>query len=277
MNENEDTAFDDREGDLSAVEGLTRRWNLDCEIVYGPIRSRRFGYSLGINLLPSGQKVCDFDCLYCQCGWSSRSLARQGFAGVPFPSLAEIEEAVEKRFRDLSTQRILPDTIVFSGNGEPTLYPEFTRAVEIVKHARDHYLPQSRIGVLTSGSQLLNEAVFLTVSALDLKSIKFDAGGEWLDRPLTTYDLQKMIPIWRELPQLTIQSFFCEGRFDNTASKDVEPWLGGLLQIQPGRVQIYTLDRVPPVPQMRRASSLTLQALAGRVRSHVHCVVELFG
>jgi len=277
MNEKEDIGVEDGGDVRSAGERLTRRWNLDCEIVYGPIPSRRFGYSLGVNLLPSGQKVCDFDCLYCQCGGSSRSLARQGFAGVPFPSLAEIEEAVEKRFRDLSTQRILPDTIVFSGNGEPTLYPEFTRAVEIVKQARDHYLPQSRVGILTNGSQLQNEMVFQTVSALDLKSVKFDAGGEWLDRPLTTYDLQEMIPIWRELPQLTIQSFFCEGRFDNTASRDVEPWLGGLLQIQPARVQIYTLDRVPPVPQMRRASSLTLEALAGRVRLSLQGVVELFG
>ena len=83
-------------GDSSRVDHpskkeLKRRWNLDCDIVYGPIPSRRFGYSLGVNLLPSGQKVCDFDCLYCQCGWTPRSLVEQGFTSVAYPSLAEIE------------------------------------------------------------------------------------------------------------------------------------------------------------------------------------------
>lgn len=268
-------------GDSSRVDHpskkeLKRRWNLDCDIVYGPIPSRRFGYSLGVNLLPSGQKVCDFDCLYCQCGWTPRSLVEQGFTSVAYPSLAEIERNVEVRFRELREHGNLPNTVVFSGNGEPTLHPDFAKAVALVKHYRDQYLPKARVGILTNGSQLRDSAVFRAVAALDLKSVKFDAGGEWLDRPLIHYELKELIRVWRELPNLTIQSFFCEGQFDNTLPRDVDPWMERLAQIQPPRLQIYTLDRVPPVPVIHKASSQTLETIADKVKQRLQCAVEIY-
>jgi wyosine [tRNA(Phe)-imidazoG37] synthetase (radical SAM superfamily) len=268
-------------GDSSRVDQpskkeLKRHWNLDCDIVYGPISSRRFGYSLGVNLLPSGQKVCNFDCLYCQCGWTPRFLAKQGFTGVAYPSLAEIERDIDVRFKGLREQGNLPHTVVFSGNGEPTLHPDFAKAVAVVERYCDQYLPEAQVGILTNGSQLRDSVVFQAVCALDLKSVKFDAGGEWLDRPLAHYDLGELIPVWRELPNLTIQSFFCEGQFDNTVPLHVDPWLERLVQIQPRRLQIYTLDRVPPVPVIHKASSQTLGTIADKVKQRLQCAVEIY-
>ncbi len=253
-----------------------KRWDLDCDIVYGPIPSRRFGLSLGINLLPSGQKVCDFDCLYCQCGWSSRRLAENCFAGVPFPTLKEIEFSLERDFQDLASRGTVPDTVVFSGNGEPTLHPGFTEAVELVLEFRDTYLPKAQVGILTNGAGLLRQKTFEVVAALDLKSVKFDAGGEWLDRPLVHFDLKQLVPVWRELPGLTIQSFFSEGKFDNTKSEILDPWLAELARINPQRVQIYTLDREPPVTVMTKASPETLNHIAGKVKSVIRGHVEVF-
>jgi wyosine [tRNA(Phe)-imidazoG37] synthetase (radical SAM superfamily) len=267
---------DSTHGDRSETIELKRRWNLDCELVYGPISSRRFGFSLGVNLLPSGQKVCDFDCLYCQCGWTSRSLVEQCFVGVPFPSLDEIKASVDLRFSQLSSQDHQPNTIVFSGNGEPTLHPEFPKAVELVIQARDQYLPETRVGILTNGCQLIRPSVFRAVSGMDLKSVKFDAGGEWLDRPLTDYDLDKLIPVWRELPNLVIQSFFNDGRFSNIGPATVEPWIERLAKIRPARLHLYTLDRVPPVSLMRKAGIETLKNLANTVTQRVGCAVEVF-
>jgi wyosine [tRNA(Phe)-imidazoG37] synthetase (radical SAM superfamily) len=260
----------------SGQTGHKKRWNLDCDIVYGPIHSRRFGYSLGINLLPSGQKVCDFDCLYCQCGWSSRRMVESGFAGVPFPSLREIESNLETGFKDLAAKLTLPDTIIFSGNGEPTLHPDFIEAVELVKAGRDTYLPKTSLGILTNGVSLLRQRVFEVVARLELKSVKFDAGGEWLDRPLISYDINRLVPVWSELPGLTIQSFFSEGKFDNTGRETLDPWLAELERINPQRVQLYTLDREPPVPVMMKASSETLERIAGLVRSAVSGQVQVF-
>ena len=253
-----------------------KHWDLDCEIVYGPIPSRRFGLSLGINLLPNGQKVCDFDCLYCQCGWSSRSLVEECFAGVPFPTLKEIESSLGTRFKDLASKGTIPDTVVFSGNGEPTLHPRFTEAVELVLEFRDAYLPKAEVGILTNGTGLLNQRTFEVIAALELKSVKFDAGGEWLDRPLVPYDLMQLVPVWSQLPGLTIQSFFSEGKFDNTRPEVLDPWLAGLARINPPRVHIYTLDREPPVSVMMKASRETLERIAGTVRNIIAGKVEVF-
>ena len=60
------------------------------DIVFGPIRSRRLGSSLGVNILPSKGKLCNFDCVYCECGWN-----RDGVSDSKFPTLAEVEEALE--------------------------------------------------------------------------------------------------------------------------------------------------------------------------------------
>ena len=189
-----------------------KEWSLECPLVYGPVRSRRHGFSLGINLLPGGRKVCDFDCLYCQCGRSSRQIALDSFSGVPFLPLDEIEGTIDSRFKELESKKVLPDTIVFSGNGEPTLHPSFPKVCEVVRRSRDQYLPESRIGILTNGTRTLDPAVFEAIAELDWTSIKLDAGGLWLNRPILSYDLEKLIPVWRQIPVLTIQSFFNEGR-----------------------------------------------------------------
>jgi wyosine [tRNA(Phe)-imidazoG37] synthetase (radical SAM superfamily) len=254
-----------------------RNWDLNCEIVYGPIPSRRFGLSLGINLLPSGLKVCDFDCLYCQCGWTFRPLVEKCFAGVPFPQLVEIERAVAARFGEVCQSSSIPDIIMFSGNGEPTLHPEFREAVEIVSKARNTHLPGSRLGLLTNGSHLLNRAIFETLAAIEFKSIKFDAGREWLDRPLVVQNLADLLQVWRELPNLTIQSFFCEGQFANTGIEHIGPWLEHLVKVRPISLQIYTLDRVPPVSTMTKASSETLEGIAKLARKAMtECIVEVY-
>jgi wyosine [tRNA(Phe)-imidazoG37] synthetase (radical SAM superfamily) len=254
-----------------------RYWDLNCEIVYGPISSRRFGLSLGINLLPSGLKVCDFDCLYCQCGWTFRRLVESSFAGVPFPSLIEIERAVTARFGDIARSSYTPDVIMFSGNGEPTLHPQFREAVEIVAQARNSFLPESRLGLLTNGSHLFNRTIFEALPLIELKSVKFDAGREWLDRPLVAQSLMTLLQVWGELPDLTIQSFFCEGQFANTGAGPIQSWLGHLVIVRPIRLQLYTLDRVPPVSTMTKASLETLESIAEQARQAMtQCKVEVF-
>ena len=91
------------------------------DIVFGPIFSRRLGSSLGVNILPSKGKLCNFDCVYCECGWN-----RDGIAERRFPVLAEVEAALEEKMSDAAANGIPVDSITFSGNGEPTMNPDFS-------------------------------------------------------------------------------------------------------------------------------------------------------
>ena len=95
-------------------------------VVFGPVRSRRLGLSLGINLLPLHSKYCSFNCIYCECGWTP--LHDQESHELPSRQL--VKEALEAKLKVLKEENRLPDAITYAGNGEPTIHPDFAGIVE---------------------------------------------------------------------------------------------------------------------------------------------------
>src|SRR5204863_5147391 len=98
-------------------------------VVYGPVRSRRLGASLGINLLPPGLKVCNMNCAYCQYGWT-RGTRRMLTRVRGWPDIDHVEAAVAQRLRSAAQQNELLDRITVAGHGEPTLHPAFEEVAE---------------------------------------------------------------------------------------------------------------------------------------------------
>jgi len=91
------------------------------KIIFGPIKSRRLGISLGVNLLPTTSKVCTFDCIYCECGWNPKKRKQK----AELPTRQMVMEKLEEKLLEMTAGNELPDVITFAGNGEPTLHPEF--------------------------------------------------------------------------------------------------------------------------------------------------------
>jgi wyosine [tRNA(Phe)-imidazoG37] synthetase (radical SAM superfamily) len=114
------------------------------EIVFGPVKSRRLGVSLGINLLPTGKKICNFDCIYCECGWT-RDVE---IAVSRLPSREEVYSALDLKLSEMKTKKHAPDVITYAGNGEPTLHPDFPGIIDDSIQLRDKYFPEARIAVL---------------------------------------------------------------------------------------------------------------------------------
>jgi hypothetical protein len=148
--------------------------------------------------------------------------------------------------------------------------------VDLVRVARNQYLPSSLLGILTNGTMLGKKAVFEAVAGLEIKCLKLDAGSLWMDRPCTSYNLDQLIPLWREIPDLTIQSFFCEGQFDNTRPEWVDLWIEQLKKILPARLQIYTLAREAPVPTLQKARGETLERIATLVKREISLNLQVF-
>ena len=109
-------------------------------LVYGPVHSRRFGRSLGINLLPQGIRLCTYDCSYCQCSGERARHRRR--SAPPFPSLASLERDLVEA---LTTDPAIND-ICFAGAGEPTLHPRFREALLLARTLRDRLAPRAKIG-----------------------------------------------------------------------------------------------------------------------------------
>ncbi len=234
--------------------------DLQNGIVYGPVTSRRFGRSLGVNLAPAGRKTCNYNCAYCQYGWTSFP------PSAAFPHTADVVAAVD----DALTRDPDVDTITVAGNGEPTLHPAFAPISEGLFLVRARRAPKARLALLSNASTLGRLDIVYSLSRFDERCMKLDAGDA------TTFRLMNagMIPLGRVIAdlktvgRLTLQSMFVRDRertIDNTTPRAVDAWLEAVDRIRPERVDLYTLARVPARASLVAAPRDVLDAIASRV------------
>lgn len=240
-------------------------------IIFGPIKSRRLGVSLGINLLPTNSKLCNFDCIYCECGWTDLKKAPK----FKFHSRKEIKEALEYKLQHLLNQKEKLCSITFAGNGEPTLHPEFEEIINDTIELRDKYYPNSKISVLSNSLMLNNSKVVSALKKVDKRILKLDAGTEDLfqkiDQPLNNRTLEWVVYHLNQFNgDLTIQTMFLKGLhkaqpIDNTTDYEVDSWLELLKIIKPKEVMLYSLDRPTPETNLEKISFEKLQEIGKKV------------
>jgi len=236
-------------------------------ITYGPVHSRRLGRSLGINILPAGRKVCNFDCRYCQYGWTDpRFLA--SMKESDFPAVADVLDAVASTLKTLFEP---PAYLTFSGNGEPTLHPRFGEIVEGVARLRDALAPRARTAILSNSSRVTDAGVRKALARLDVRIMKLDAGTEECfqryNRPVEGLTLEAVVEGLRALPGTTIQTLLTAGPVGNLDEKETAAWLERVDAIRPRAVQLYTLDRGAPCEQLVAATRDELTAVGVRVEA----------
>jgi wyosine [tRNA(Phe)-imidazoG37] synthetase (radical SAM superfamily) len=242
------------------------------QIVFGPIQSRRFGSSLGINLLPLDNKICNFNCIYCECGWTDLKSVNEKF----FSSKVIIEE-VEKKFKVLIESKTYIDCITFAGNGEPTMHPYFFDIIEKIIVLRDIYFPEKKIVVLSNSALLGNKKVLKALQKVDLRVLKLDAGTNDLflkiNKPLSSKKIGWYIEKLKEFNgDLIIQTIFLRGNYenqyiDNIQENELKAWLFALGEIRPKLVMIYTIDRDTPANSLEKIPNETLESIAEKVRN----------
>lgn len=243
------------------------------EVVFGPVRSRRLGLSLGINLLPLHTKYCSFNCIYCECGWTPRNLLNH----PDFPSREEVSGYLEQRLQQLAAENYMPDAITFAGNGEPTLHPEFAGIVDDTIILRDKYTPDAQVTVLSNASRIHIPAVFQALKKLDNNILKLDAGSEkmftMINNPGEPVAFATLIEGLKKFQgEVIIQSMFLRGTFqgeivDNTTGTEVDEWLRYLIEIKPKMVMIYPVARDTPVHNLEKIPFIELTAIAEKIRN----------
>ncbi|MCX6259111.1 MAG: radical SAM protein [Bacteroidia bacterium] len=252
------------------------------EIIFGPIFSRRLGISLGINVLPAAQKLCNFNCIYCECGWTKADAGKLGH----LPSRMEVRQALEAKLSQMAMQEEELDVITFAGNGEPTLHPDFPGIVDDTIELRDKYFPGKRIAVLSNATNISNPLISEALMKVDDNILKLDAGTidkiKLINHPQAEFDFGKLIDGLGQFGHnLVIQSLFLKGHFeskdvDNTTEEDIVAWLKIIERIIPLRVMIYTFARSTPSSGLIKLSYVELQQIADRVR-HLGIEVQVSG
>jgi wyosine [tRNA(Phe)-imidazoG37] synthetase (radical SAM superfamily) len=241
------------------------------QLIFGPVKSRRFGASLGVNLLPTDSKLCNFECIYCECGWSEEKRTK-----VEFADREQLVLALRDRLIQMKTEGVTPDSITFAGNGEPTMHPEFAVIIEDVIHVRDQFATGAKIVVLTNALLADRVNVRRGLMLADRRILKLDAGDSELFRlinaPNGVNAFQKIKDTLESYAgQIEIQSLFLKAQsdgqaIDNTNPHSVAAWIKELKQIKPLSVQLYSVDREAPLHSVKAVDKATLQQLAERVR-----------
>ncbi len=217
------------------------------EIVFGPIRSRRLGSSLGVNLLPLEGKLCNFDCVYCECGWN-----KDGRSGGDFPPLADIEAALEKKMSEAASEGVAIDSVTFSGNGEPTIHPDFPQVIDITLKLRDRYFPNAKVSVLSNATMVSRKDVAEALMRVDNPILKIDASSDELiqkiNKPAGSYRLAEVMESLRKFDgNFVLQTMFLKSPdFDTTAPEALQAWMDIVRDLRPREIMVYTIDRETP-------------------------------
>ena len=240
--------------------------------IFGPVRSRRLGISLGINLMPPDGKVCTFDCIYCECGLNAERRPK-----LPRPTREEVAEALEKKLQEMAAEGQLPDVLTFAGNGEPTTHPHFADIIDDTIRLRDQYCPEAKVSVLSNATQLHRRDVFEALLRVDNNIQKLDTVDadfiRAVDRPTSpNYDVAKVVEQLKAFQgHVIIQTIFFKVEERGARSEErpssfllppssniggsyVEPWLKKIVAIAPSQVMIYTIDRETPVKGLEKAT-----------------------
>lgn len=249
-------------------------------IVYGPVPSRRLGQSLGINLVPTDHKLCSFDCLYCQYGWSKDLSFSSGEPLNILPPADAVAAALETALMGLERGHKKIAAMTFCGNGEPTLYPALGEVITAAMQLRQRYQPQARLAMLSNSSTVGDAAVRAALSRLDLKIMKFDAGSEamfrQLNHPAAPVYMGEIIAGLKQLNGCYLQSCFVQGRATNADPDSVAMWIEKVREIHPLAVHIHTLNREPTDQRIEPVSQTTLQWIANQVLWRAAVPAEVF-
>lgn len=243
------------------------------DIIFGPVSSRRLGSSLGINLLPAGLKVCTYNCIYCECGWT----CKRNLADSEFPPRDLVKKALQDRLLEFSESGLYPDAITFAGNGEPTLHPEFEGIIEDSIQVRNLLSPGSEIAVLSNGSLSYKENVKRALLKVDQNILKLDTGIEdtyrSLNQPPDEMRLNDIISNLKNFNgKIIVQTLFIRGDFrgkkiDTTTEKEIKELLKLYQKIHPIEVMVYTIDRGTPARGLERIPYDELKRIATRIEA----------
>lgn len=243
------------------------------DTIFGPIHSRRLGTSLGINLTPNDGKICSFDCIYCEAGYNAQGTGTTGIS-----PREEVRTLLEQKLAAMKANGERLDVITFSGNGEPTLHPDFNGVVDDVIALRDRYYPQVKISVLSNSTMIDRPAVVEALKKVDNNILKLDSAIDrtmrLIDRPVNrNFNVADLVERLKQFcGQCIVQTMMLRGehdgeRIDNTTDEEVEALLAAYLEIRPMEVMLYSIDRATPEENLQKVPKEELETIAERFRA----------
>ena len=245
-------------------------------IVYGIVQSKRIpGISLGLNILPEKYKICSFNCVYCERGRTNVFTVDSAIRNVELPSTDDFERALGSALQ----QSGHIDALTFSGNGEPTLHPQFDEIVDIALRLRDKYVPKAKVGILSNSSTIKTDSVLQGLTKLDYRMMKLDVGDaetfNKVNQPHRGIEFKEIVQGLKNLENITIQTMFIDGSVQNVGDQEIGTWIKCISEILPSNIHIYSIHRPPAEPSIIEVTAEKLEQIAALVTKDTGVPVEV--
>ena len=244
------------------------------DIIFGPIKSRRFGRSLGINLLPTTSKFCNYNCIYCECGWTANNKKTK----IELVDKNIVIQELKRKLILLNTENNSPDNITFAGNGEPTIHPDFEWIINQTLQLRDTYAPQSKITVLSNATMLHKSSVFKSLQKVDHNVLKLDSAiqstYELVNQSISKHQVKSIIENIKKFESKQIvQTMLLRGNYegkviDNTTDIEINALIKAYQTIHPYKILLYSIDRDTPASDLEKIEAKELQTIANKMNAN---------
>lgn len=240
-------------------------------IVFGHVSSRRGGQSLGINILPHGKKVCSFDCAYCMLGGTQTHSGKEAGA---WASIDSVEDGLIEALEFLRKIKMETESIALTGNGEPTLNPEFSVIVERIMKVRDDLFSGVPVVIYTNSSKVCERSVMNGLAMADIVIAKLDAVDEELreriNHPSNTPPVKDIVAGLRALRtcingELAVDIMLVEIAGE-TNLDCLEDFSEALLEIRPHCIYVQTPTKPPVKTSVKSVAKVELIKSASVIR-----------
>lgn len=249
--------------------------------IFGPIHSRRLGVSLGINLMPDDGKICSFDCLYCEAGYNAQG---PGTTGLPLRQ--KVYSMLDAKLKQMKEEGSPLDVITFSGNGEPTLHPDFPAIIDDTIALRDRDYPEAKVSVLTNSTRIFSPEVAEALKKVDNNILKLDSAVDatmrFIDRPNSgDFTVRRVVDALKQFEGTgIIQTMMLRGEHDgipvdNTTDTEIEALIAAYNEIKPSEIMLYSLDRSTPEEKLVKVEKEELEIIADRIRNATGIPVQV--
>ena len=241
----------------------------EFKYLYGPVPSRRLGWSLGVDIVPL--KVCTLDCIYCQLGGTPRTTVERSEYVSADAVLAELTEKIEAGLE--------ADYITIAGSGEPTLNSQLGKLLDAIKKITD--IP---LTVLTNGTLFFREDVRADCLKADVVLPSLDAGDEEtfrrINRPHADISIEKLVSGLRAFRKefsglIWLEVFLVAGLNTNTQQIDAIKAL--IERIAPDKIHLNTAVRPTAEPDVAAVAQEQLAAIAAELSERCEAIADFSG
>jgi wyosine [tRNA(Phe)-imidazoG37] synthetase (radical SAM superfamily) len=163
-----------------------------------------------------------------------------------------VRKALETKLQQCQKNGVNIDSITFSGDGEPTINPEFPQIIDNTIRLRDQYYPNSKITVLSNATMVHKPEVFNALRKVDNPTMKIDAPtNEWIEKinhPAPGYDIHRVVEALKQFNgDFILQTMFLKSKdFDSSSAEVLNGWMDIVRQLKPREIMVYTIDRPTP-------------------------------